>query len=117
MAEYVIEIVKGGDHLFLCKGDVLPLKDPSDFLERMQPKFTVYLDPKPRNAIRVEGYREAKGFVESMMLLGHSAFRKLARVDKEWDRPITINLRRDSPNRGVLDTPSLQRMYQFKEQA
>lgn len=116
MGRYVLEIVKGDQHLYLCKGTSLPLPADADALARLKPKYTTFLDPKPRNALRVEGYREAKGFLESMMGLGHAAFRKLAGVDKTWDNPIRINLRRDSPNHGVLDTPSLQRMYVFKEQ-
>lgn len=116
MAEYVFEIVKGDQHLYLCKGDALPPLNPEDPLEKFKPRHTTFLDPKPRNALRVAGYREAKNFLESMMELGHSAFRKMARVDKTWDNPIRINLRRDSPNHGILDTPSLQRMYVFKEQ-
>lgn len=109
MNKYIFEIVKGDQHLYICKGEKT---QPS----KLDSGYTTYLDPKPRNALRIEGFKQAQGFLNSLIKLSPKPFRKLAGVDKDWDRPIVINMRRDDESTKLIDCVASQRMYTFKEQ-
>lgn len=114
MGKYIFEIVRGDQHLYLCAGDKIPEEGLPKW---MATKAKVHLDPKPRNALRVEGFKEAKALLDSAIALSPDSFRKLAGVDKSWMRPIVINMRRDNETKGLVDCVAAQRMYVFQEQA
>uniref|UniRef100_A0AB39CCN6 Uncharacterized protein n=1 Tax=Pseudomonas phage RVTF4 TaxID=3236931 RepID=A0AB39CCN6_9VIRU len=114
MDNFIFEIVKGDQHLYIVQGD--PIKKPGP-LGPLMPNYTLKLDPKPRNALRISGFKQAKGFLDSAIALSPKAFRKLARVEEDWDRPIAVNMRRCSESKGLVDCVAAQRLYVFKEQA
>lgn len=113
MGKFVYELVRGDQHLYLAEGEKV---QQGDLPLWMSGKSKVKLDPKARNAFRVNGFKEAKAFLDSMMGLSPKAFRKMAGVDKDWVRPIIINMRRDSETQGLADCVAAQRMYTFVEQ-
>lgn len=113
MSHYIFEVVKGDQHLYITQGE--PIKKEGLPLS-LACNYTTGLDPKPRNALRVEGFKQAKGFLDSIVVLKPTAFRKLVKVDANWERPIVINMRRCNDSKGLVDCVVAQRMYTFKEQ-
>lgn len=109
MSHYIFEVVKGDQRPYIARGKEI-VKGSN------KGNYTTYLDVKARNALRIEGFKPAKAFLDSCMALSHSAFRKLAVVDKDWERPIVINMRRCNDSKGLVDCVVAQRMYIFKEQ-
>lgn len=104
MGMYIFEVVRGDDHLYLSKGD------------KLKERYQLKLDPKQRNALAIDSFKRAKGFLDSVMELKPKAFRRLVGLEPTSTRSIVINMRRCSTTPGLADCVAAQRLYVFQEQ-
>lgn len=111
MSKYIFEVRHGDCRLF-----VTATPAPTNNLFE-KGKAKAGLDPKERNAFAVDTYKEARDFLGSMMRLSPTAMRRLLKVDKDFDQPVRMFIRRQDGNNGLIQTATSQRTYQFKEAA
>jgi len=110
MSKYIFEVRKGDSKLFITAE-----KQPESTL--FKPVVKAGLCSQERNALVIDTYKEARGFLASMMELSPAAMRKLLKVDKDFDQPVRIFIRRQDDNNGLIQTATSQRTYLFKEAA
>jgi hypothetical protein len=96
MSEYVLEIIRGGDHVYLTRKD--------------SGRSTV--TPQERNAVTFNSCADAKQVIDDLMGMPMNEMRKLLKVSDTWVRPVRIMSRKR-----LNASPSANsRLYQFKEQ-
>ncbi|MNK81170.1 hypothetical protein D3C87_1009100 [compost metagenome] len=98
MSEYVIEIIRGRDHVFLSRKE--------------SGKATVA--PQERNAITFESPAAAKQVIDALMEKQSTDMRKLLKVEEDWNRPVQLLARKRLGNSHMTTNA---RMYLFKEAA
>jgi len=98
MSEYVIEIIRGRDHVYLSRKE--------------SGKATVA--PQERNAITFESPAAAKLVIDALMEKESTDMRKLLKVEENWERPVQLLARK---RLGSSHMTTNARMYLFKEAA
>ncbi|WDS62088.1 hypothetical protein [Pseudomonas phage D6] len=111
MTQYIFEVRHGDTKQF-----VTATKIPTESLFE-KGKAKAGLDPKERNAFVVDSYKEARGLLDSMMQLSPAGMRRLLKVDKDFEEPVRVFIRRQDGNNGLIQTATSQRTYTFKEAA
>lgn len=99
MSSYFIEILRGEDHVFL------------GYAQDKKPR----IHPQERNAATLASLIEGNIVMAMLLELDHDTMRELVKVNKSYDRPLRISLRKYSAN--MESTMVAQKMYQFKEPA
>ena len=113
MNKYIFEFVVGDNHHYICAGQPVTV---GEHVLNFTTKRKLVMRPQPRNAMRIEGFKESKKLLDQFLTISPTNIRKLVGVDKDWDRPIIINMRRDDESTKLIDCVAAQRMYTFKEQ-
>jgi hypothetical protein len=98
MSEYVLEIVRGKDHMYLGRKESGRIK----------------VTPQERNAITFNTCTEAKQVIDSLMGMPVADMRKLLKVDEQWERSVHLLARK---RLGSANTTVNSRLYQFTEKA
>jgi hypothetical protein len=98
MSEYVIEIIRGRDHIYLSRKE----------------SGKANVTPQERNAITFESSTAAKLVIDALMEKPTSDMRKLLKVQEDWNRPVQLLARKRLGNSHMTTNA---RMYLFKEAA
>jgi hypothetical protein len=98
MSEYVIEIIRGKDRVYLSSKEA----------------GRVHVTPQERNAITFNSCNDAKIVIDSLMEKPPAYMRKLLKVTEAWERPVHLLARK---RLGSSHMTTGARLYQFKEAA
>lgn len=98
MSEYVIEIIRGRDHVYLARKE--------------SGKATVA--PQERNAVTFDSPAAAKQVIDALMDKESTDMRKLLKVEEDWHRPVQLLARK---RLGSSHMTTSARLYLFKEAA
>lgn len=109
MANYVFEVVRGEDKLYLTSQS-----HPEDTFE--EPKKRIALDLKLRNALFVTDKKKALALLDAIIGIKPKSMRRLLRVDKSYELPVRVFVRRLVED-GLNNPATAQRTYYFKEPA
>jgi hypothetical protein len=98
MSEYVLEIIRGKDHMYLSHKESGRIK----------------VTPQERNATTYLSCADAKQVIDTLMDLPMADMRKLLKVDEQWQRSVHLLARK---RLGSTNTTVNSRLYQFTGQA
>jgi uroporphyrinogen-III synthase len=98
MSEYVIEIIRGRDRVFLSRKE----------------SGRANVTPQERNAVTFTSPTDAKTVIDALMEKSPADIRKLVKVDAGWEQPIQLLARK---RLGSSHMTTNARLYLFKEAA
>lgn len=98
MSEYVIEIIRGRDHVYLSRKE----------------SGRASISPQERNAVTFTCANDAKVVIDALMDKPPADIRKLVKVDDTWQQPIRLLARKRLGNSHMTTN---YRLYLFKELA